>query len=310
MKTNSTFYPKTDSFFYKLSNRSRLEEFLGVEKGYLKKSNIEKLVKYKVFVQDKNGKAREIEAPCKELKVLQKKLYKYFRRIETPDWLISGKKGLSYVDNCKVHESNDFIVVSDIEKFYPSCSQKRVFDFFKNEFKMSADIAGLMTRLTTRNGHVATGTPTSQIIAFWCCEKMFRSIYQLAKENGINFTLYVDDMTFSSKSPISKLFVWEVNKICRNNGFKIKAKKTKYYSKDDYKIITGVCISPDKHKLIPNKLQRKIYNEKELLLKAGIEYNDFRRIKGLVLAAQQIEKQRYHNIDSFIDSVKTELNDV
>ena len=102
------------------------------------------------------------------------------------------------------------------------------------------------------------------------------------------FTLYVDDMTISSKNPIdSKKIASKVGKIMQDFGHTLSKNKTKYYSKYDFKYVTGVIISPNHQLLVPNRLSFKI--KKELKYVNSIEYSYGKstsaRLNGLLQAA-------------------------
>ncbi len=72
---------------------------------------------------------------------------------------------------------------------------------------MSEDIAGLMTDLVSFGKCLPTGAPTSQIMAYWTYNKTFDEMVNIANKYNSIFTLYVDDMTFSSNEAISKKHV-------------------------------------------------------------------------------------------------------
>ncbi|GJM72667.1 hypothetical protein HMSSN036_48830 [Paenibacillus macerans] len=119
--------------------------------------------------------------------------------IRRPDWLISGEKGKSYIDNGKVHQNSSVFLTIDIKKFYDNCKREYVFRFFKDKMCCAGDVAGVLAEIVTFNGGIPTGCPTSQLIAYYAYEEMFENINKIASKHGCIFTLYVDDMTFSSK---------------------------------------------------------------------------------------------------------------
>src|SRR3989338_9167659 len=56
---------------------------------------------YYEYPEEKNGNVRLIQAPKANLKNIQKNFTNILSRIETPEWIVSGKKGMSYIDNAK-----------------------------------------------------------------------------------------------------------------------------------------------------------------------------------------------------------------
>ena len=89
---------------------------------------------------------------------------------------------------------------------------------------------------------------------------MFNELHNLARNNGCEFSLYVDDLTFSSKAPFSNPAVFEkkVFRIVKGYGHSLSLSKTAYRGADEVKIVTGVAITKDGISSIPNKLRHKI----------------------------------------------------
>ena len=60
---------------------------------------------------------------------------------------------------------------------------------------------------------------------------------ELAEEYNCYFSLYVDDMTFSSDFPIKATLRDEVSDVLRKNGLLAKSKKDHYYQVNDFKVV-------------------------------------------------------------------------
>ena len=98
----SKTYPLQASKLYRLRNRSKLAVLLGLPPTFFRKEHV---FKYDEFSRPKpNGDGeRYFTVPEDDLKKIQKNLCKYLVRIETPDWVISGKKHHSYITNAEHH---------------------------------------------------------------------------------------------------------------------------------------------------------------------------------------------------------------
>ena len=148
----------------------------------------------------------------------------------------------------------------DIENFYDNCKREAVYNFFNTKLFTSPDISELLTNIVTYKGIIPTGAPTSQLIAYYAYEDMFYEINELAKKYDCIFTLYVDDMTFSSSKPLPKnKIIFEINNILNNYKHKLKLGKVKYYGIDKAKSVTGTIIRKNHQLDIPNNLQEKAY---------------------------------------------------
>ena len=230
--------------------------------------------------------------------------------MERPAWLISGEKGKCYIDNGKSHLESNYFLTMDIKKFYDNCAREYVFLFFKDRLMMAGDLAGLCTDIVTYDGGIPTGCPTSQIIAYYAYESMFQEICDVAIRYDCKYTVYVDDITFSSIEPFEvNRMSNEVDCILRKYGHKPKYKKVKYYSKGKSVPITGTIVTGQHELKVPNRLQKRIYDEfQELKCLGGKELSDveikkLNSLKGRILASRNIEKGKFPEINRLTNSI-------
>lgn len=303
---NGKTYPIQKSCLYRMRNRRKLAVLLDLPSDYFKSSHE---YKYDEHSEPKpNGKGiRNYMVPEDSLKQIQKKLCKLISRIETPDWLVSGKKNNSYINNAQRHISASFVKTMDISSFYDSSGRNYVYNAFRDVFLMDKDIAWIMTDLVTYKGILPTGSPSSQIVIFWAYKDMFEEIKEVAERYGCTFTLYVDDMTFSSDNPIPHNMRDEVAKILNKNGFRAKKEKDHYYQTKDAKKITGVVIK-NGEMAVPNHNRRVILKQYEKCL---VEKNikEIEILKGMLCSARQIEPEIFPAIAGFLEHYKKELSE-
>jgi hypothetical protein len=242
---------------------------------------------YQIFTIYKNGKPRKVETPKKQLEAIHTRLFKLLQRIETPDYLHSGVKQRSHVTNAKAHENSAGLVKLDIKSYYPSTKRERVYQFFRNDLHCSPDVAKLLSDLSCVDGHIPTGSPLSQILAFFASFHMFEGISQLANDNEIAFTVYVDDLTFSGPK-VSQAFLWNVKKVIHNYGFGYH----KLYSAPPQrvKVVTGVAIGNDGMR-VQNKHQKAIYQLYSQHIEDEISNNDMPRLIGMMSSASQVSSK-------------------
>ena len=212
--------------FYKGDNKEKLANLLEIDIDELIK--ITNIITYKTFsISKKNSeKKRLITAPNEKLKIIQRRVLFLFQKNILPDWLMSGSKGKSYKSNGLAHINSNYCLIMDIENFYDNCKREAVYNFFNTKLFTSPDISELLTNIVTYKGIIPTGAPTSQLIAYYAYEDMFYEINELAKKYDCIFTLYVDDMTFSSNKPLPKnKIISEINNILSNYKHKLKLNK-------------------------------------------------------------------------------------
>ena len=205
---------------------------------------------YVKFTIKQGEKERHIQAPKATLEKVHRKLFTCLVRIEKPDYLHSGRKEHSYITNAKVHKGTVPLVKLDIKQFYPSINGGRVYRFFLEALGCSPDVAGLLRKLCTVDGHLPTGSCLSQLLAFFSAKPMFDELNEHAITHEVRGSCYVDDLTWSGKNATPN-FLWNVKKIVHGHGFKYH--KDFVYAADDKKVVTGVMIFGPDLKVIPSR---------------------------------------------------------
>lgn len=243
-------YPLDQCPLYRLQSRKKLAgSVFDVDLSLLEKladipSN------YRVFNVKQGEKSRQVEVPKPLLERLHRRLFVLFERIDKPAYLQSGVKGRSYITNAALHVGPVPLVKVDIKKFYPSVDSGRVYRFFFETLRCSPDVAGLLTKLTTFEGHVPTGSCVSQLLAFFAAKPMFDELDRRASEDGLVFSCYVNDMTFSGFRATPG-FLWAVKQIIHSHGFGYH--KEHCYTAEQQKVVTGVMVERDRIAVLPSK---------------------------------------------------------
>lgn len=206
--------------------------------------------------KNSNGETatRQINSSKGKLKEVQTRLYNFMiKQVEIPQYVYGGVKGKNNVRNARFHQGNKYIFTTDLKSFFPTISHKQVFQMFLRE-GCTPTIARMLTKLTTRKHQVPKGIPTSTLIANLVFKPFGLEIDQLAKKHHIKFSMFVDDITLSSKSDFKDL-VPQFLSIIKKSGFKISHKKTHYQTKNP--IVTGV-ICQNNRLLAPLGYKKKV----------------------------------------------------
>lgn len=300
----SKMYVLEQSPLYRMRNKKKLATLLRISPKYLISEHSQEYYKFSRPKLNGDG-IRQFTVPSDELKYAQKKLCILLSRIQTPDWVISGKKKHSYITNAENHIDNTFVKTMDISKFYDSAERKYVHRMFKETFKMAEDIAWIMTDLVMYEDMLPTGSPSSQLIIYWAYRDMFNEINLIANEQSCTFTLYVDDMTFSSKKPITKELGQDVCNKLKRYGLIAKRKKDHYYQGNTVKTITGVGIN-DGQKVVLNNKRKRILEQFQKC-KTSNKIYDIEKLNGMLCALRQIEPEIFPEIANYIKHYDSEL---
>ncbi len=220
---------------------------------------------------------RPINPPNDELKAIQVRINSYLQNnVPFPDFVYGGVPKKDNVKNAYEHKGRKYVFQTDLKDFFPFITNKMVNKALVG-IGFSSDVASIITKLTTYKGHLPQGAPTSTTIANIVFLPTGRKLEQLAKENNLRFTIFVDDVTFSSHIDFNDLTTIIVD-IIVGDGFKISRGKTTY--KSGITEITGV-------KMLNNSLTvtEKIY--KKMLNISNMKPNS---AKGLLNYARRVHK--------------------
>lgn len=271
---------------------------------------------YKEFIiPKKNGKDRIIQAPKENLKYIQRKLGEYLNNIHN-NYLNDNKielnishgfiKGKSIFSNAKIHKNKRYVLNIDILDFFPSFHFGRVRGYFEKskEFKFSNEMATLIAQLVCYNGKLPQGAPTSPIISNLIFNIVDRRILNLAKKYKLDYTRYVDDMSFSTNDKkflfAHKEFIEKLIDLLEKSGFKINENKTRLEYFSSRQEVTGLTVNKKVNSnTIFIKKTRAMANE---LYKTGEFYikekkGTLNQLEGRFSFINQID--RYNNILEF-----------
>ncbi len=211
--------------------------------------------RYKTFhIKKKNGKLREINAPCYQLKILLYLTNIVLKALYTPSESAMGfTEGRSIVDNARMHVGHNYVLNIDLENFFPSIPQSRVWKRlqlppFNFPVKVASVLAGLCCTLNEEGtlNVLPQGAPTSPLLTNAVCDALDRRLKGVAKRFGVHYSRYADDMTFSSMHNVYQKngeFIEEVKRIIEEQRFKINNDKTRLLKDGERQEVTGLTVN-------------------------------------------------------------------
>lgn len=259
--------PKHLAYILKVDLKE-IESILKDVDKYYREKIIVKTDKFGKPKLDKKGnpKQRIINPSINRLKVIQKRIQKnILLKLHMPDYAYGAVKGRDNVSNAKKHQGKKYKFTTDLKDFFPSITNKEVYEMFVGE-EFSHEVSSLLTKFTTYKGKIPQGAPTSSTLANLVFRKTGDILDVFSKENGLTFTSFVDDMTFSSPKDFKKLVPNILDIITAD--FKISHKKTNYSRNPN---ITGLH-PMNNHLKLPDSFMEKYRkrDEKTPEQKAGI----------------------------------------
>jgi len=187
------------------------------------------------------GKVRHIATPVGRLRKILDKLQTLLQRLDFPKAIHGGRKLHSNFSNALPHVHKPIVIKLDLKDFFPSVKSGRVYEVFAKHTGCSPDVARYLTRLTTLNGCLPQGSPTSTILASLVIKPLAHRIERIAELNGATYTQYVDDITVSGPAHIKNLLP-TILRIIKQEGFQ-ENEKTQVINLDEEQIVTGVRVN-------------------------------------------------------------------
>jgi RNA-directed DNA polymerase len=186
----------------------------------------------------KASKIRRIDNPCESLKAVQTRILdRLLRPVMLPHFLFGGIRTRSISSHAREHCSAKTVVKMDIRSYYPSLTNRHVFYVWKDVLLCSPRLARLLTKLTTFDGHLPQGAPTSPAIANFFLASIYSPILQSCETKGVTATAWVDDLIFSGSN--ARAVMEQVRRALAANGLRLSSKKTFILNAQNVKVITG-----------------------------------------------------------------------
>ena len=211
--------------------------------------------RYKTFqIRKKSGGFREINSPCYQLKVILYILNKVFKAVYTPSSAAMGfTDGRSVVTNAMKHVGHHYVFNIDLENFFPSIPQARVWKRLQlPPFNFPQEIANVVAGLCCHPNAEGTmnvlpqGAATSPLLTNAICDNLDRQMIKIAREYGVHYSRYADDMTFSCMRNVfteTRGFCQDIQRIIEEQGFKMNEKKTRLQRSNERQEVTGLIVN-------------------------------------------------------------------
>ncbi len=186
------------------------------------------------------GGVRTISAVLEPLKGIQSRIKNNFlRKVEFPQYLqgsihdpVTARNALT---NARIHEGARFIYTADVKSFFDNVREDKVRRIWKSFFRFAPDISEILVGLTTLDGHLPQGAPTSPGLANLVFFDEEPWLVEQLRLLGFNYSRYVDDITFSAREKADKATIAEavslVHAMVKSQGLWL-ARKKQHFSSD------------------------------------------------------------------------------
>jgi hypothetical protein len=260
-------HPLKQSRLYKVTTRKKLASLFGMTPpvfGRLVSTERPYSKRTKEITRNGKTKTRLIQEPRGQLRLVHTVVKKTLSRIEPPGFLFCPVKRRSYVTNAAAHIHAREVRTLDIGNYFQATPSTRVYWFFEKIMHCQPDVAAILANLLTVDGHLATGSTVSPILAFYAFFDMWIEIAHIAKVAGCVLTVYMDDITISGDH-VPERVMWEVKKCIAKRGL-IYHKERRYtagFAEVTGVIVKGGCL------VVPHRQRKKAYEIRNAITEAS-----------------------------------------
>lgn len=245
-------------------SQEHLSKLVGYSLEYLyAASNSVKKFYRTFYITKKSGGVRRIDEPLPSLKEIQKWiLVEILEPLAESPYSKAYKKGKSVKDNARIHRNQEMILLMDLKDFFGTIHYGRVYNLFMS-LGYRDSVAVMLANLCCYDNCLPQGASTSPKLANLITASMDYRIWNCVKKDGIRYTRYADDMTFSG-SFNEKVIIKKIERIVSQFGFTINERKTRVRRAHQRQEVTGVVVN---EKLQLNKQIRRYLRKNAYFIK-------------------------------------------
>lgn len=206
----------------------------------------------------KRGGIREIFKPESPFDSVTKNLHRSFTEIlpyEAPDHVHGFIRGRSTISNASEHLGKPCVLRMDLEDFFPSISTEAVKTSLREQ-GYDNEAAELAASIVTIAGKLPIGISTSPILSNLAFLETDQLLSAYARSEGISFTRYVDDLTFSGE--VNDHHLADISQILDDAGWSINTHKTAFMRRGGPQYVTGLYVGEADKPRIPRKIKRRM----------------------------------------------------
>ena len=266
----------------------------------------EKFSKFKL--KSKSGKIRDIIAPHPDLKESLQRLNFLLQNTYdsiNSDFQVAYKKGKNILSNSVRHQNKEYVLNIDLKDFFPSCKRDLVRQYIDFLFKGTTINKATEERfldIILDNDGLFIGSPISGTLANVIISRPVKFMHDMCAKNNVSFSVYADDMSFSSDRFLSRQYVTGVFKRAfqefeLDGYFNINPKKFKG-GHGTRRHITGVSFD-DQNRTTARRIMYRTIRATLHNLAMGDNNVDIQKLRGQIAFSLMLEEgdklKRYLN---------------
>ena len=210
---------------------------------------------YRGFVVKKSsGGVREIVAPRRVLKTIQRWIYEHIlSKAPLSECATGFVRGRSIFSIGKVHARNKNLMVIDIADFFPSIKFDKVEAIFR-DLDFPNRVAHQLSALCCLHESLPQGAPTSPALANLVFRPVDEELSKLSKGWRCDYARYADDLAFSGDRVFTDADRLEAGGILERFGFSVHERKSRIVGQGGRQVIAGLVVN---NNVLPPRVKRR-----------------------------------------------------
>ena len=211
------------------------------------------------WIKKRGGGSRRLDVPGPELKRVQKRILRLLiAKLNTHAAVTGFEPGRSIVDNAAPHVGQAVVINIDVRDFFTETHAGRVQAYFQR-VGWDREAAVLLTRLTTHDGGLPQGAPTSPRLSNLINYRLDARIDRFVRDRHGTYTRYADDITISFSRDYPKKVRGTVQTVRRQliaHGYQMHGDKLRIRRQHQQQKVTGLVVNERVN--LPRQVRRKL----------------------------------------------------
>ena len=271
-------------------------------------------------IPKRTGGRRQISHPTPELKFLQRWLNKnVFFRLPIHRCAYAYRKGRNIADNARLHVGNNYLLKVDFSNFFPSLRDTDVERVLKQNLTVLENLVqtdiDIIKAIVCKDRRLTIGAPSSPPLSNAIMYDFDEWAAKRARESGILYSRYADDLFFSTEQPgLLTRMLEDIRKDLQERTspkLKINDRKTAFTSGKHRKVVAGMTLGSDGKISVGRKKKREVRTLMYLYSEGKLVDKEVSYLRGYLGFMMGVERDFMNSIElkfgkSIIDQVMKE----
>jgi RNA-directed DNA polymerase len=244
-------------------------------------------------IPKRRGGERRLLIPDEATKALQRKLLReVLFGLRAHPAATGFERGKSIVDNALPHVGRAVVIRMDVVDFFPSTKTERVLRYFQ-WIGWNREAAEALTKLTTWDGGLPQGAPTSPRLSNLVNRYLDVQIANRVARRGGGYTRYADDITISLPRPNGRRvrgIVQFTRRMLKKRGYALHVKRKLHVARRHQRqAVTGLVVN--ERVRLPREIRRRLRATAHRIEKGLEPLQGIDAAQGWFAYARMVERQ-------------------